>query len=114
MATITIATVSPKKSGATNGRKWTLYEVRTADGKTLTTFDAEWTKHVGESVEVAAPDRNRLGTFPKVRAESASNGNSARRAPAAPVPASPDKFVVLSAKLDRLLDEIAAIRRHFA
>ncbi len=111
MGTITIASVNPKKSGTTNRRKWTMYEVRAQDGKAFTTFDAEWMKHAGETVEATASERNRLGAFP---ARLAPNGNSAHQAPLPPAPETPDRFAVLNDKLDRALAELATIRRHFA
>ena len=104
MATITIAAIIPKKSGATNGRRWTLYEIRTTDGKTYTTFDAGWNGHVGETFTVEVASGNRLGPIPEAGVPNSPN---------AQVPSEPDKFAVLSGKLDRLLTEMAAIRRHF-
>lgn len=111
MAQLTIAAVTRKKTGTTNGRQWTLFEVRAKDGKTFTTFDAEWTRHVGELVDAAVSERGRLGTFPKAAPRPASNGHVAT--PAAPTPAM-DRFQVLSDKLDCVLGELAAIRQHFA
>lgn len=113
MATLTIAAVSAKKTGATNGRRWTLFEVRVKDGVTYTTFDAEWQRHVGETLEASVSERNRLGAFPKVPARPATNGSSPQRL-GVPAPVSPDRFAVLNEKLDRALEELSAIRRHFA
>jgi hypothetical protein len=113
MATLTIAAVSAKKTGTTNGRKWTLYEVRAKNGAIYTTFDVDWQRHVGETLEAAVSERNRLGAFPKVSGRPATNGTG-QQASAALAPASPDRFAVLNEKLDRALQELATIRRHFA
>ena len=109
MATVTIAAVRPKKTGTTNGRPWTLYEVRGKDGKTFTTFEADWGRHVGETVEADQDERGRLGAFPKP-ARSMTNGHAVPPAPTA----APDRFQILSDKLDQVLGELAAVRRHFA
>ena len=102
MATVTVTAVTPKKNGTTNGRKWTLFEVRAQSGKTYTTFDADWQRQVGLTVEATLSDGNRLGP------------PSQKAAPAPPLLASSDKFAMLNDKLDRLLADVAAIRAHFA
>jgi len=112
MATLTIAAVNAKKTGATNGRKWTLFEVRAKDGAIYTTFDAEWQRHVGDTLEAAVSERNRLGAFPKAPSRPTTNGTGPR-GPAMPAAAPPDRFAVLNEKLDQALEELAAIRRHF-
>ncbi|HKX17161.1 MAG TPA: hypothetical protein VJT33_04030 [bacterium] len=113
MATFTIAAVTAKKPGTTDGRRWSLYEVLSNDGNAFTTFDADWQRHVGETVEAFVSERNRLGTFPKAPSLPEANGTTPQP-PAGPSPASPDRFAVLNTKLDRALEELAAIRRHFA
>lgn len=71
MATLTVAAVSAKKTGTTDGRPWTLYEVRGKNGKTFTTFDAEWTRHIGETVQAELTTRGRFSRFPKPTAHRA-------------------------------------------
>ncbi len=105
--TFTVGSVAPKKRGTTNGRAWTLYEVRATDGRMYTTFDAGWSKQVGRTVAVEVAERNRLGAHPEERAPAA---NGQRPAPAL----APDRFTVLVEKLDQVLAELRAIRRHFA
>lgn len=109
MAQVTIAAVTRRKTGMTNGRQWQLLEVRGQDGKTFATFDAEWGRHVGETVEAAVDERGRLGAFPKAAVKPVSNGHTA---PAAPT-MMPDQFAILSDKLDQVLGELSEIRRHF-
>lgn len=56
METITIHSVTTKKTGAKNGKPWTISEVTTADGRKFDTFD---TFKQGETVEVeVVPNAN--------------------------------------------------------
>ena len=110
MAHLAIAAVHPKKTGTTNGRQWTLHEVVGRDGRRFATFDAEWGRHVGETVEADLDERGRLGAFPKPAGRPMTNGHAVPPAPTA----APDRFQVLNDKLDQALGELAAIRRHFA
>ena len=104
--TFEIRVVRRVKTGQTNGRAWTLYEVSTDTGRRLTTFDGEWSKHVGERVVVPAPLNGdaRLGKFP-----APQRTQEMRVSPTA----GPDRFTVLDEKLDAVLAELQAIRKHF-
>lgn len=56
METITIKSSVPKKTGAKNGKPWTISEVTTIDGRKFDTFDSFTT---GEAVEVeVTPNAN--------------------------------------------------------
>ncbi len=113
-ATLTIRTVKSLKSGEANGRPWTLFEIQADGGQRFTTFDPAWRDHVGETVTATYEETqngrytNRvLGEFPKTARTIVP--------PHAPAPATgPDKFSMLTEKLDRILAEVVAIRRHFA
>ncbi len=110
-ATFTVRAIKPLKSGETNGRSWTLFEVQADGGRRFTTFDGEWQRHVGETVTATYEETQRAGYTNLVLSEFAKVGRPIAEATA---PAAPDRFTVLTEKLDRILAEVVAIRKHFA
>ena len=58
--TITIEDAREKRSGTTNGRAWTLYEVTDAEGTKYGTFDGRYLTMVGARVQVDV-ERNAKG-----------------------------------------------------
>lgn len=74
METITIQSVTPKKTGAKNGKPWTISEIITADGRKFDTFDAFT---VGQTAEVEiTPNANPQYNANLRKAKSASQANA--------------------------------------
>lgn len=83
METITIQSVTAKKTGAKNGKPWTISEVTTTDGRKFDSFD---TFKQGESVDVdvtpgAKPEYN--SNIKKSKSASQSNAATFKNAEAA-------------------------------
>lgn len=106
---IVVTSCAPKRSGETNGRKWTLYEVH-ADtkqgGQVFSTFDSGWAHQTGRmlTVEYAIKQNGKFTDFTLGDAPTA-----------APAPGgSNDKFATLTAKLDEILTVVKELRNKFA
>lgn len=75
MEQVTIQSVTAKKTGAKNGKPWTISEVVTTDGRKFDTFD---TFTIGESASVdITPNANPQYNANLKRAKSASQSNAA-------------------------------------
>jgi len=79
METVQIKSIVAKKTGAKNGKPWTIFGVTLADGRELDTFD-KFTE--GESVQVeiianANPQYNDTMKRPKSAQQNASNFRNA-------------------------------------
>jgi hypothetical protein len=74
METVTIQSVTPKKTGAKNGKPWTISEVIIADGRKFDSFDSFT---VGESANVdITPNANTQYNANMKRAKSAGQANA--------------------------------------
>lgn len=118
---IVITSVSPKKSGETNGKGWTLYEVAadTQDGtRKFTSFDSAWGLYIGSKMtveyEVQRKDKfinYRLGDAPT---KAPAPAPVAVPSVAAPKNGTDDKFGQLVHRLDMIYELLKEIRGKFA